>query len=168
MILVRKRHKETGAITIYELDDVKKIESFIQSIYAYQLETYEYTFESSDFESLYKYFLQEIADDFYYVEDERITLNTIGKGKLRFKSEWYRLTPSKKIERVAKRNNLVVLDDDLFIYSDFGVVATFLVSEDVKVSIELKEKSISLDLLREVLNKVRAIETQFKRAFKLK
>jgi hypothetical protein len=166
MILVRKRHKETGAITIYELDDVKKIESFIQSIYAYQLETYEYTFESSDFESLYKYFLQEIADDFYYVEDERITLNTIGKGKLRFKSEWYRLTPSKKIERVAKRNNLVVLDDDLFIYSDFGVVATFLVSEDVKVSIELKEKSISLDLLREVLNKVRAIETQFKRAFK--
>jgi hypothetical protein len=166
MILVRKRHKETGAITIYELDDVKKIENFIQSIYAYQLETYEYTFESSDFESLYKYFLQEIADDFYYVEDERITLNTIGKGKLRFKSEWYRLTPSKKIERVAKRNNLVVLDDDLFIYSDFGVVATFLVSEDVKVSIELKEKSISLDLLREVLNKVRAIETQFKRAFK--
>ena len=166
MILVRKRHKETGAITIYELDDVKKIESFIQSIYAYQLETYEYTFESSDFESLYKYFLQEIADDFYYVEDERITLNTIGKGKLRFKSEWYRLTPSKKIERVAKRNNLVVLDDDLFIYSDFGVVATFLVSEDVKVSIELKEKSISLDLRREVLNKVRAIETQFKRAFK--
>lgn len=166
MILVRKRHKETGAITIYELDDVKKIESFIQSIYAYQLETYEYTFESSDFESLYKYFLQEIADDFYYVEDEQITLNTIGKGKLRFKSEWYRLTPSKKIERVAKRNNLVVLDDDLFIYSDFGVVATFLVSEDVKVSIELKEKSISLDLLREVLNKVRAIETQFKRAFK--
>lgn len=166
MILVRKRHKETGAITIYELDDVKKIESFIRSIYAYQLETYEYTFESSDFESLYKYFLQEIADDFYYVEDERITLNTIGKGKLRFKSEWYRLTPSKKIERVAKRNNLVVLDDDLFIYSDFGVVATFLVSEDVKVSIELKEKSISLDLLREVLNKVRAIETQFKRAFK--
>lgn len=166
MILVRKRHKETGAITIYELDDVKKIKSFIQSIYAYQLETYEYTFESSDFESLYKYFLQEIADDFYYVEDERITLNTIGKGKLRFKSEWYRLTPSKKIERVAKRNNLVVLDDDLFIYSDFGVVATFLVSEDVKISIELKEKSISLDLLREVLNKVRAIETQFKRAFK--
>lgn len=166
MILVRKRHKETGAITIYELDDVKKIKSFIQSIYAYQLETYEYTFESSDFESLYKYFLQEIADDFYYVEDGRITLNTIGKGKLRFKSEWYRLTPSKKVERVVKRNDLEVLDDDLFIYSNSGVVATFFVNEDVKVSVELKEKSISLDLLREVFNKIRTIETQFKRALK--
>lgn len=166
MILVRKRHKETGTTTLYELEDVKKIKPFIQGIYAYQLEAYEYTFESSDFESLYKYFLQEIADNFYYVEDGRITLNTIGKGKLRFKTEWYRLTTSKKIKRVAKRNNLEVLDDDLFIYSNSGVVATFLVVEEVKVSIELKEKSISLNLLREVLNKVRTIETQFKRALK--
>lgn len=171
MILLTIKSKDEKQIGYYkvEFNNMSEVLQYIKGIRNYKLANNDYVFTSPDKDELIKSFEKYLKNCFYRVQDDGIYLIPIGTGKTRFKSKLRALPINERCLSVAKKKNLIVLDDDTFALQHEKLTVIYNIEQDneLKIKVELKENPIDLDELRKVLREILPIELQLKRVIKL-
>lgn len=171
MILLTIKSKDEKQIGYYkvEFNNMSEVLQYIKGIRNYKLANNDYVFTSPDKDELIKSFEKYLKNCFYRVQDAGIYLIPIGTGKTRFKSKLRALPINERCLSVAKKKNLIVLDDDTFALQHEKLTVIYNIEQDneLKIKVELKENPIDLDELRKVLREILPIELQLKRVIKL-
>lgn len=171
MILLTIKSKDEKQIGYYkvEFNNMSEVLQYIKGIRNYKLANNDYVFTSPDKDELIKSFEKYLKNCFYRVQDDGIYLIPIGTGKTRYKSKLRALPINERCLSVAKKKNLIVLDDDIFALQHEKLTVIYNIEQDneLKIKVELKENPIDLDELRKVLREILPIELQLKRVIKL-
>lgn len=171
MILLTIKSKDEKQIGYYkvEFNNMSEVLQYIKGIRNYKLANNDYVFTSPDKDELIKSFEKYLKNCFYRVQDDGIYLIPIGTGKTRYKSKLRALPINERCLSVAKKKNLIVLDDDTFALQHEKLTVIYNIEQDneLKIKVELKENPIDLDELRKVLREILPIELQLKRVIKL-
>ncbi len=171
MILLTIKSKDEKQIGYYkvEFNNMSEVLQYIKGIRNYKLANNDYVFTSPDKDELIKSFEKYLKNCFYRVQDDGIYLIPIGTGKTRFKSKLRALPINERCLSVAKKKNLIVLDDDTFALQHEKLTVIYNIEQDneLKIKVELKENPIDLDELRKVLREILPIELQLKRVIEL-
>lgn len=171
MILLTIKSKDEKQIGYYqvEFNNMSEVLKYIKGIRNYKLVNNDYVFTSPDKDNLIKSFEKYLKNGFYRVQDDGIHLIPIGAGKTRYKSKLQVLPVNERCLRVAKKRNLIILDDDTYALQHEKLTAIYNIEQDkeLKIKVELKENPIDLDELRKVFQEILPIELQLKRVIKL-
>lgn len=171
MILLTIKSKDEKQIGYYkvEFNNMSEVLQYIKGIRNYKLANNDYVFTSPDKDELIKSFEKYLKNCFYRVQDAGIYLIPIGTGKTRYKSKLRALPINERCLSVAKKKNLIVLDDDTFALQHEKLTVIYNIEQDneLKIKVELKENPIDLDELRKVLREILPIELQLKRVIEL-
>lgn len=171
MILLTIKSKDEKQIGYYkvEFNNMSEVLQYIKGIRNYKLANNDYVFTSPDKDELIKSFEKYLKNCFYRVQDDGIYLIPIGTGKTRYKSKLRALPINERCLSVAKKKNLIVLDDDTFALQHEKLTVIYNIEQDneLKIKVELKENPIDLDELRKVLREILPIELQLKRVIEL-
>jgi hypothetical protein len=171
MILLTIKSKDEKQIGYYqvEFNNMSEVLKYINGIRNYKLINNDYVFTSADKDNLIKSFEKYLKNNFYRVQDDGIYLIPIGAGKTRYKSKLQVLPVNERCLSVAKKRNLIILDDDTYALQHEKLTAIYNIEQDkeLKIKVELKENPIDLDELRKVFQEILPIELQLKRVIKL-
>lgn len=171
MILLTIKSKDEKQIGYYkvEFNNMSEVLQYIKGIRNYKLVNNDYVFTSPDKDELIKSFEKYLKNCFYRVQDDGIYLIPIGTGKTRYKSKLRALPINERCLSVAKKKNLIILDDDTYALQHEKLTAIYNIEQDkeLKIKVELKENPIDLDELRKVFHEILPIELQLKRVIKL-